>query len=213
MMEYFKKGFGLVTEHDPTTENSGLFLAFYILDKKNVKGMTYFLEKMQMAKQPSGLYLRSFHHTQRSVSHDEITGMIVSSYIYQTLHHKIIWEQLKENFGGYPACVMHWTDYLPYNPSNYYAWGSYAGSKFSKIFFPFYLINMLIAMNKKLEDVSSKSIYWLELNSMPSTKLNRFLKKIFEKRMVKDYGDNYIMALRKIYFASESSEFPLFEGK
>lgn len=212
-MEYFKKGFGLVTEHDPFTENSGLFLSFYILDKKNVKGMTYYLEKMQMAKTASGLYLRTFHHTKRSVSHDEITGKMASSYIYQTLHHKIIWEQLKENWGAYPACVMHWTDYLPYNPSNYYAWGSYAGSEWSKIFFPFYFLSMLIAMRKEKGDVSSKSIYWLELNSMPQTKLNKFLKKIFESKMFKVYGENYIMELRKVYFASEKPEFPLFEGK
>lgn len=210
-MEYFKQGFGIVTEADQVTENSGLFLAQYILDKRNAKGMSSYLEKMQMAKLPNGLYLRTFHHTKRSVSHDELTGMIASSFIYRTLHHKIIWEQLKENWGAYPAVVVGFSDKLPYNPSNYYAWGSYNYSSLSKLFFPFYLTNMIISINKPPGETSSKIIYWLELNSMPPTRLNIFLKKIYEKKMIEQYGENYKMELRKIYFASEKPEFPLFQ--
>lgn len=209
-MEYFKPGFGIVTESDQVTENSGLFLAHYIVDKKNIKGMSAYLEKMQMAKLKNGLYLRTFHHTKRSVSHDELTGMIASSFIYKTLHHKIIWEQLKENWGAYPAVVVGWTDKLPYNPSNYYAWGAYAGSKWSRIFFPFYLANMLISINKEPGETSSKLIYGLELNSMPISGLNTYLKSIYEKKMIEQYGENYKMELRKIYFGREKPEFPLF---
>lgn len=208
-MEYFKSGFGIVTENDIYSENSGLFLAHYIADKKNAKGLNAYLEKMQMAKLPNGLYMRSFHHTKRSVSHDEISGMLSSSYIYQTLHHKIIWEQLKEHWGAYPAVVINWTDYLPYNPANYYAWGAYAGSKWSRVFFPFYLTNMLISINKDPGETSSKLIYGLELNTMPMTRLNVFLKKIYEKKMIEQYGENYKMELRKIYFGREKPEFPL----
>ena len=210
-MEYFKAGFGIVTEADSVTENSGLFLAHYIMDKKDAKGMSAYLEKMQRAKLPSGLYMRSFHHTKRSVSHDEISGMIASSYVYQTLHHRIIWEQLKENWGAYPAVVVNWTDKLPYNPANYYAWGSYAGSKWSKMFFPFYLVNMYITMNKPKGEVSSKLIYNLELNKMPITRLNTFLKNLYEKKMIEMYGANYKMEMRKVYFGREKPEFPLLQ--
>lgn len=209
-MEYFKPGFGIVTEHDSVTENSGLFLAHYIADKKNVKGLHNYLEKMRLAKLDNGLYLRTFHHTKRSVSHDEVTGMMASSYVYQTLHHKIIWAQLKENWWGYPAVVIDWTDRLPFNPANYYAWGAYAGSEWSKLFFPFYLVNMLITMNKAKGEVSSKLIYDLELRTMPKTMINSWLSVKFTNKMVEVYGENYRMELRKIYFPTEKQEFPLF---
>jgi hypothetical protein len=211
-MEYFKPGFGIVTESDQITENSGLFLAFYCADKKDKKGLNSFLQKMQMAELPSGMYLRTFHHTERSVSHDEITGMMATSNIYGTIHGKIIWNQLMKNFGAYPAKVIDWSDYLPFNPANYYAWGSYAGSSWSNIFFPFYLINMVIAINADKESTSSKSIYNLELETMPATKLNAFLKNIYTKKMIEQYGKNYKLELRKIYFAGEKPEFPLFEN-
>jgi hypothetical protein len=210
LVEYFKPGFGIVTESDQTTENSGLFLAQYILDKRNAKGMTYFLEKMQRSKLPNGLYLRSFHHTERGVSHDEISGMMASSFIYNTVHHKIIWGQLKQNWGAYPAVVSDWTDSLPYNLANYYAWGSYNYSMLSRVFFPFYLANMIIAINKEVGETSSKIIYGLELNSMPKTMLNSWLLEIYENKMIEQYGKNYKLELRKIYFTGEKPEFPLF---
>lgn len=209
--EYFNPVLGLVTEYDPTSENGGLFLAQFIVHKPDARSMILFLEKMSRARLKNGMYMRSEHHTKRSVSHDEITGMMASSYMLNTIHVGIIWRQLKENFGAYPSIVEDYSDYLPYNLANYYCWGEYAGSKFSKLFLPFYIISMLLTCNKEKQDTSGKLVYWLELNSMPKTKLNLFLKSIFDKKMTKMYGSNFLMELRKIYFHTEKEDFPLFK--
>lgn len=211
MFEYFSPIFGLVTKADPITENGGLFLAQYHAHKQDAKGFAIYLEKMARARTESGLYMRSANHKERAVSHDEITGMMASSSIFQTHHRHIIWNQLKENLGAYPAVVKDWTDRLPYNPGNYYAWGQYAESKMSYLFLFFYFINIIITISKNKNDTSSKLIYWLELNTMPINITNKLLKKIFTCAMKKQYGDNYIYELRKIYFALEDvGEFPLF---
>lgn len=210
-MEYFSPIFGLVTKHNPTTENGGLFLAQYLVHNPRGEGRDIFLAKMNNAINPDGLYKRSAHHTKRSVSHDEITGMIASSHMAGTIHKNIIWSQLKQNFWAYPAVVENFTDYLPYNPANYYAWGSYVGSRWSKVFFPFYLINMMISLQKPAQETSSKLIYWLELNSMPTSKLNKFLKKYYESKVSEQYGDDYLKKMRYIYFHTEEKDFPLLE--
>ena len=210
-MEYFSPIFGLVTKYNPTSENGGLFLAQYLVHRPNGIGKSIFLEKMNNAINPDGLYRRSSHHVKRSVSHDEITGMIASSHIVGTIHKNIIWNQLKQNFWAYPAVVEGLTDYLPYNPANYYAWGSYVGSSWSKALFPFYFINMMISLNKPAQETSSKLIYWLELNSMPTSKLNKFLKKYYESKVSEQYGDDYLKKMRYIYFHTEEKDFPLLE--
>jgi len=210
-MEYFSPTFGLVTEADPGTENGGLFLAQYLADYPNdIMANNVFMTKMAMAQLPSGLYRRSAGHNVRSVSHDEITGMMASSYILGTLHKNIIWKQLKENFGAYPAIVMDWSDRLPFNPSNYYAWGQYAGGSFSYLFLPFYIINLLISANGEAGETSSKLIYWLELSTLPRTVINKLLLRMFGRMMKLQYGEDYLAILRGIYFKGEAEGFPLF---
>lgn len=211
MFEYFSPIFGLVTKADPISENGGLFLAQYHASKRDAKGLSLYLEKMNRAKTEDGLYKRSENHTNRTVSHDEITGMMASSYLFQTIHKDIIWSQLKENLGAYPAIVKDWSDRLPYNPGNYYAWGQYAGSDSSYAFLPIYFANMLIAIHKGKEETSSKLIYWLELETMPKNRTNTILKSFFESKMKKQYGENFLFEMRRIYFSQEDiNEFPLF---
>lgn len=211
MFEYFSPIYGLITKTDQTSENAGLFLAQYHAHKRDAKGLGIYLEKMARARTEDGFYKRSENHTDRTVSHDELTGMLASSYMFQTIHKDIIWNQLKENLGAYPAIVKDWSDRLPYNPGNYYAWGQYAGSEYSYIFLPIYLANMVIAVNKSKDQTSSKLIYWLELQTMPSSIINRALKNFFESKMKKQYGENFLFEMRKIYFSQEDiNEFPLF---
>lgn len=211
-MDYFSPIYGLVTKADPITENGGLFLAQYMADNpRSELAKKIFLTKMNLSIQPSGLYKRSREHNERSVSHDEITGMMASSKIASTIHKNIIWNQLKANFGAYPAVIEKWYDFLPYNPANYYAWGQYVGSKWSTIFLPFYFLNMVIATSKPKKDTSSKLIYWLELETMPKSTMNLFLKDYFDSKMVKQYGNDFKKQLRMIYFYSEDKSFPLIE--
>jgi hypothetical protein len=208
--EYFSEIFGLVTEADPGTENGGLFLAHYIADKPTWKALQIFNLKMKNARLPNGMYRRSANHNKRSVSNDELTGMLASSYALKTTHRFEIWEQLKANFGAYPSVVEHWSDYLPFNLANYYAWGQYAESKLSYLFLPFYIINLIETLSGRKEDTSSKLIYNTELRTLPNTFINNLIKKYVDNRLKKVYGDNFIFEMRKIYFNKEKDEFPLF---
>ena len=207
-MDYFQLG-GLVTKENPTTENNNLFYAQYLAS--GGENVYNYNEVMASRRTSNGLYLRSPHHTKRSVSHDEITAYMAISKMLKLNYHHEIWNQLKANYGAYPAIIEKWYDYLPFNPANYYAWGEYAGSKWSKIFFPLYFINMTIALSKDKQQTSSKLIYWLELNTMPSTTLNRFLKDFFNSKMTSQYGADYLKKMRMIYFNQEDEDFPLFK--
>ena len=199
IMEYFNEG--LVTKSDPQTENRNLFYAEYLTLGGVDQGFNSFMHEKQL---PNGLYLRSSIHTNRTVSHDEITGWLVSSKILGTCHGEVIWSQLVRHYGAYPAAVKNWTDYLPFNPGNYYAWAKLVGSKASIFFFPIYLLNLVISCSKPPKDTSSKIIYWLELSNINSP----LCKWFFEKRMKSQYGDAWLSSLLIIYFGTDS-EFPL----
>jgi hypothetical protein len=206
-VDYFKLG-GLVTLGDQNTENNNLFYAQYLtLGGKNI----YNYDKvMSTRRTSSGLYMRSPLHLHRSVSHDELTAYFINSKILNTQHRFEIWKQLKKHLGSYPAIIESKMDYLPFNPGNYYAWGDLSESKLGWVSFPMYLINLLIATAKPAGNTSSKIIYWLELSNMSDNVVNRWLKRIYEKKMKKMYGENYLYALYSIYFANESrTEFPL----
>lgn len=218
-MEYFKRGFGLVTEHDPITENCNLFFAEYLalkakrLHQVSDEDLDMFVENMQLKINQRGLYNRRSEESEpvRSVSHDEITGWLVSSRILGTNHGKEIWSHIVKHLGSYNN-TGRFLDSLPFNPGNYYAWGELVNSHIlSKIFLPMYLINMLIAISKDPQTTSSKIIYWLELSAMPKTWINNVLWSILERQLKKQYGEKYIHALMEIYFGSENrDEFPIF---
>ena len=206
-MNYFDEG--LVTSSDPRTENRNLFYAQYLALGGVDQGFNSFMHAKQLA---NGLYLRSSFHTDRTVSHDEITGWMASSYLLNTVHRVEIWKTLVSNYGAYPAVVKDITDRLPYNPGNYYAWASYAGSSAKYLFLPMYFINLLIAIAKEKQNTSSKIIYWLELSTMPKTWVNLQMKKIFEAKMKAQYGEKWLEGLFSIYFNSESrTDFPLWK--
>jgi len=211
MINYISMIYGLVTKHDPITENGGSFLAALAAHTPTAIVLSAFSSKMRLAKQPNGLYARSAKHLSRSVSHDELTSFFATSKIFNTSHRFEIWKQLKANFGAYPAIVMGKSDYLPFNPANYYAWGQYVDSKLSYLFLPFYIINLIETCNDDKNETSSKLIYNLELTTMPKNAINKALFSYFEKKMKKQYGEKYLLELRKIYFPKETPDFPLFK--
>lgn len=219
-MEYFKRGFGLVTKNDPTTENCNLFYAEWLalkakrLHMPEDSDLENFISDMIMKLNNKGLYNRRSEETNpvRSVSHDEITGWMVSSRILGTNHGKNIWKHLITHFGGYNN-TGKFLDALPFNPANFYAWGELTDSWImSKPFFLMYLTNMMISINKDPKNTSSKIIYWLELSVMPKSFLNDMLWNIFEKKMKKQYGEKYLHSLFEIYFSMEDRDnFPIFK--
>lgn len=203
MFEYFNEG--LVTKRDPITENRNLFYAEYLALGGVDRGFSSF---MYLKRLPNGMYLRSSHHVNRTVSHDEITGWMVSSYLLGTEHKKEIWDTLKKNYGAYPAVVKHWTDRLPFNPANYYAWGSYVHSPVRYAFLPLYFTNMLIALSKPNNNTSSKIMYWLELTTMPKSVANDAMIFIYSKAMRAKYGNNWLIQIMQIYHGTDA-DFPI----
>jgi hypothetical protein len=202
-MNYFQYG-GLITERDQITENMNLFLAQYLTLGGSVS-VEYFDEGMKARQLKSGLYKRSPIHNVRSVSHDEITGFMITSKRLGTNHVSEIWNQLMKNFGAYPAIIENKLDYLPYNPANYYTWGALAGKWWTNIFAPIYFINLIINTSKEQHNTSSKILTWLELYNIDSP----IFKWIFGKRMESMYGRNWIASILLIYHSSETDEFPI----
>lgn len=213
-MTYFSETFGLVTRHDSTSENSGLFFAYYlilkvILNKEISKeDSRIFFSKMENARVENGLYLRSAHHKTRTVSHDEQTGFLVSSKILKTNHGDEIMSYLESHFGNYPATGSS----KFYQPSNYYAWGLLTGRRWTGIFFPLYLTSMMISIGKPKQQTSSKLIYLAELYLIKDEALfTKMLWKLFVTNMKNQYGKYWIKALFEIYFNTEGDDFPLLE--
>lgn len=220
MFEYFLSGYGLATQNDPKTENCNLFYAEYLTLKKRdqyfeshfkLMEKSRFMTNMAQKLNERGVYNRRSGNDKRSVSHDEITGWMVSSKILNTSHGWDIWSHLTGNFGSYNNTGKLF-DYVPFNPANYYAWGQLVESKASYIFLPFYMINLLIASNKPKENTSSKIIYWLELSNMPKTAVNIWLNNYYESKMKSQYGNNWLRSMLEIYFNTEDREnFPIFK--
>lgn len=211
-MEYFSDIFGLITKSDPTTENGGLFFAHYLVLKimlgLSLEKFDYniYLEKMNGSFIDYGLYLRSSQHKERTVSHDEITGFMVGSYILGTRERFAIWEKLKKGFGNYPATGSS----KFYNPGNYYSWALLGESKLSPLFATWYTVNLLISSNKSAKDTSAKLIYTTELFIMKEKSwYSNILWKYFSWRMKLMYGEKWVKSLYDIYFASEDLDHPL----
>lgn len=210
-MKYFKEGYGIVTEQDPVTENCNLFYAQYLLLSGNHDYCETFrfFDNMNMKLNARGLYDRRPASDPRAVSHDEITGWMVASYLLNTSHKYAIWDQMLWHFGAYNNNGKEW---MPFNPGNYYAWGAYVGSPLRWFFLPIYAVNMAIAINKPKDATSSKIIYWLELYSMPDDWVNRLLRKYYVSKMRKQYGKEWLKGLYEIYFGRENrKEFPLWK--
>lgn len=214
-MQFFSPIFGLVTSRDKVTENSGTFFMYYLILKQmnglQITSFDYgiFLQKMQNAKVADGLYLRTAHHTKRTVSHDEVTSFIVTSSILQTSHGPAVAEYLKHSNGNYPATGA--SKY--YNPSNYFAWYKISGVK-GHTFFPslIYVASLIITCNGPKSESSSKLLYLAELYTL--RKQYPRLWKYYTGKMEKQYGPFWVKELFDIYFnnpvyGGENADYPL----
>lgn len=214
--EYFRLGFGLVTEHDSSTENCNLFLAQHHLLKDangnlSNEDVKWFEENMKLKINEKGLYNRRSEETTpvRSVSHDEILGWMISSLLLGTNHKDVIWKHLIRHFGAYNN-TGRFSDSLPFNPGNFYTWGQICGSWFSLLFLPIFAVNLLLAINKEPKNTSSKIMYWMSFDAMPKTIINMMLFNIYDDKMKKQYGNEYVSYLLHFYHNAEKPEFPIF---
>lgn len=217
-MEYLSTKYGLVTDNDPTTENGQLFLAELILlaGKDHLKSWFYNMvmqEQLDNSKVEDGLYNRNPDlHDQRVMSHDNLTAIFSYSYSSQTSHRFAIWNYLLKHLGTYDnskGTSKQLSRFLPFNPSNFFIWGLCAESNIYLLFFPLYVLSLLITLNRPINNTSGKILAWVELLPHKDHWLVKYLYKYFDKKMKKQYGDEYVKALMKIYHGGNSREFPI----
>ena len=211
-MDFFSPIYGLVTRHDPVSENAGLFFLHYLVLKLmlgqhvSLNDYQLFYSKMDNSKVANGLYRRNKTLVDRTVSHDEITGMIGTAYIIGSHHDIDIAHYLVSNYGNYPATGVN----KYYNPANYYAWLTLTGYKLAFLFAPLYTINLLITSNKEPGNTSSKLMYLDELYLLKDVSFyGKILWTYYVWRMKLMYGEKWIRSLFDIYFASEDMTHPL----
>ncbi len=211
-MNYFSDVLGLITKYDPTTENGGSFFSYYLVLKLMLglpitqEDLNLYVNKMNKAYVSKGLFLRSAHHSQKSVSQDEITGMIVGSKVLNTYHATDIADRLIKGFGSYPATGKA----KFFNPADYYAWFTLTKKPFAFLFAFNYTVNLLISTNIKKQDVDSKLNNMVELYLMKDMSwYSNLLWKYFTWKMEKNYGKAWVKELFDIYFWSETEDHPI----
>lgn len=214
---YFTPTYGLTGEVDPTSENGQLFLATYILLQHKYKldlNNAYSIMHWQLSNSfvDYGLYNRNPELKTRTMSNDNLTGIMSYSTVCLTRERFAIWEYLKRHFGTYDNTQgksKQLSRFLPFNPANFFLWGLCAGSKLAYAFFPFFLINLVIACNKPVEHTSNKILYWVGMYPHKNHWLVKRAWAYYEKRMIAQYGELYIEALLERYHGGNSSEFPI----
>jgi hypothetical protein len=203
MHKYLSEQYGLTFENDLTSENGQLFLSEHLLLDPNILYFNVWLKQLDSSYVKEGLYNRNPKLTERTMSHDNLSGIFSISYVYGTDHRFSIWNYLLKHFGTYDNTLgksKQFSRFLPFNISNFFIWGKCAESKIYMLFLPFYIINLILTCNKPKEDTSSKLLYWIELLPHKNHFICKHLYKYFEKKMICQYGIQYISALQHIYF-------------
>jgi len=215
-MEYFSEKYGLVTDNDPVTENGQLFLAHYLLSPNidPTDKLVVFLRQLQNSKVETGLYHRNPDLTDRRImSHDNMSGIMAVSKYYETQHRFDIWNYLVRHLGTYDNSQgksKQLSRFLPFNPANFFVWGLCAESRLAYLFLPFYAPSLMLACNRPKEDTSGKILAWIELSVLQDNFICRKLFSYYEKKMKKQYGEDYMKELVTIYHGhNNSKEFPL----
>ena len=216
---YFDVERGLVSDVDRISENGQLFLAEYVIlsfiknpffrNTQEYKQLReFFIKLMDNCFIKEGLYDRrkGDHLTnKRSMSHDNLSGIFALSYIFETDHRFKIWKYLVRHCGVYNNNGEEW---IPMHPANYFIWGYYGGSKFYWLFFPIYIINFLISMNKKPHITSGKILNFVEILPIRREKyIFHVLCQCLFSKLFKQYKDH--LMIFKIYFARETKYFPI----
>lgn len=213
-MEYLSSYYGLTGEVDSKSENGQLFLTEYILLLNGkIQNESFIMnEQLQNSYVMDGLYNRNPDLISRENSHDNLSGIFSYSYLAKSEHRFKIWSYLLKHLGTYDNTKgksAELSRFLPFNPSNFFIWGLCAESSIYLLFFPLYLISLVIACNKPLNDTSGKILSWVELLPHKDHWLVKHLYNYFEKKMKSLYGDNYLKELMKIYHGGNSHEFPI----
>lgn len=207
---FFSPIYGLTTLHDPSTENGGLGFAQYLRLKSDLnieltpEDLSIFQNKMFNACVSTGLYRRDQTRTIRTVSHDEITGMLVSGKLLESHHDVEIWNYLLSHFFIYDPNNNR--PYPAFAPQWICLWAELMDSKLFKWLLPYTLISILLTTKSgSQQDTSGKLLYFTLL------KRDSFLWKVYKSRMIKLYGPEWVKSVFSIYFWTEPKDHPLIE--
>jgi hypothetical protein len=157
---------------------------------------------MSKAKVKTGLYKRDETRNDRTVSHDEITGMLISSKLLGTSYADEVWDYLTSHAFMYDHTGTR--PYPAYHPAWIYFWGEWMDRTWTKVFYPIAFINILLATKEdSRQETSGKLLYFTLL------KRDSFLYTVYKSRMLKIYGRNWIKEVFSIYFSNEPEDHPL----
>ena len=205
---FFSLIYGLTTLYSPNTENGGLHFAQYLRLKSDLLipitpfDHYIFNSKLSKAQVSEGLYRRDGTRLERTVSHDEITGMLVASKLLGTTHADSIWKYLLSHFFIYDPNNNR--PYPAFAPQWICLWAELMGSKLFKWLLPYTFISMLLTTKKGSEnDTSGKLLYFTLLDR------DSWMWKVYKNRMSTIYGPNWCQKVFSIYFHTEPSDHPL----
>jgi hypothetical protein len=213
-MEYLSEKYGLVTDNDPVTENGQLFLEELRQLTPEDKSLNELMNTQLLnSRVESGLYHRNPELSdRRCMSHDNLEAIFAYSFSTKTPHRFTIWSYLLWHCGTYDNTkgkTSQFQKYLPFNPSNFFIWGLCAESKIYLLFFPLFLITLVISCNKPVSDTSGKILSSVGLTPHKDHWIVKYFYRYYEKKMKAQYGDDYLKKLLTIYHGSNSTEFPI----
>lgn len=225
-MEYLSTKYGLVTDEDFQSENGQLFIVTYSFLLKHFNQDKQWLElvndytRTQLMRSSTGikgLYHRNPDLTDRRImSHDNILAIMCWSKVNNTFHRYDIWHYLVTHGGLYDNTQGKTTQlsrFLPYSPQTMLILGLCAESKLIyllfPILFPIFLINTILDCYKPKEQSTSKIIDWITFEAIGNIWYIRPLKKFFEKRMKKQYGNEFLVGLMDTFHGKNSKEFSI----
>ena len=218
-MDYISEKYGLVTKSDPFSENGQLFMAELILIQKmkgidNADNIAILRKQIEDNMLKVGLYNRNIDLPNRTMSHDNMSGIMSFAFEIKSNIRFEIWDYIMNHFGVYNN-TPNGTDitrFLPFNPSNLFIWGLCVESFIYLPFIIVYFPTLLITCSTATTNTTGKILQWVELYPHREHWLCKYLFQYYEYSMKKQYGDKYLESLMKIYFVGNDSDFPIFQA-
>lgn len=149
--------------------------------------------------------LDSNQKVKRTISHDNVLSIASLSKRFNTGHAEEIYHYgLTHAFiynNRFDILKPYTWFRMPFNPGNYSSIARLGGSSiFYLLFFPWYVVNFLIACGKPLGDTTGKLLTFVELYPLRKDKLFGYLWKLFIRKMTAMYGKYFMEEITAIYY-------------
>jgi hypothetical protein len=200
-----------------TSENGTLFHAEYLLLKKVAFTLNredrdngIRLLKAMQTRENVGVYHRDLnskteyllgnHQNVNRISKDNMLGILVmANILYEPQIKKEVSSHAIKNYGIFNNTVEK--NIPPFNPATYFALFALCGKDLlAYLFFPFYIINMIVTLCKPKSVTSSRILYWMTLETLKKKLLYGWLYKAYMTALRIQYGDNPMSTIFDIYY-------------